>query len=79
MVWALFSALVGQLVVVILLHVLVSKYLPYSIGQIIFAIDTIVLTLIVLIFQDIRLVLYTLMMVGIASKMIEHGSRWWIW
>jgi len=57
------------------------KYLPYSIGQIIFAIDTIVLTLIVLIFQDIRLVLYTLMMVGIASKMIDmvadggYGSK----
>lgn len=57
------------------------KYLPYSMGQIIFAIDTIVLTLIVLIFQDIRLVLYTLMMVGIASKMIDmvadggYGSK----
>lgn len=39
------------------------------------------LTLIVLVFQDIRLVLYTLMMVGIASKIIDlvadggYGSK----
>lgn len=57
------------------------KYLPLSIGQIILAIDMLVLTLIVIVFQDLRTVLYTLMMVAIASKVIDlvtdggYGSK----
>lgn len=50
------------------------KYLPYSIGQIILAVDIIILTFIVLVFKDLRLVLYTLMMVAIATRVIDFIS-----
>ncbi|HFH9922193.1 TPA: YitT family protein [Streptococcus suis] len=50
------------------------KYLPYSIGQIILAVDMIILTFIVLVFKDLRLVLYTLMMVAIATRVIDFIS-----
>lgn len=50
------------------------KYLPYSIGQIILAVDIIILTFIVLVFKDLRLVLYTLMMVAIATHVIDFIS-----
>ncbi|WP_170242707.1 YitT family protein [Streptococcus suis] len=50
------------------------KHLPYSIGQIILAVDIIILTFIVLVFKDLRLVLYTLMMVAIATRVIDFIS-----
>lgn len=50
------------------------KYLLYSIGQIILAVDIIILTFIVLVFKDLRLVLYTLMMVAIATRVIDFIS-----
>lgn len=51
------------------------KYLPYSIGQIILAIDFLVLTLTVIVSQNLRIVLYTLLMVTIASKVIDFVTE----
>lgn len=51
------------------------KYLPFSIGQIILAVDMFILLLIVLVFKDLRTVLYTLMMVAIASKVIDFVTE----
>ncbi|NQM51232.1 YitT family protein [Streptococcus suis] len=51
------------------------KYLPYSIGQIILAIDFLVLTLTVIVSQNLRVVLYTLLMVTIASKVIDFVTE----
>ncbi|HEL1594359.1 YitT family protein [Streptococcus suis] len=51
------------------------KFLPYSIGQIILAVDILILTLIVIVFKDLRTVLYTLMMVAIASKVIDFVTE----
>lgn len=51
------------------------KYLPFSIGQIILAVDMFILFLIVLVFKDLRTVLYTLMMVAIASKVIDFVTE----
>ncbi|HEM3702725.1 TPA: YitT family protein [Streptococcus suis] len=51
------------------------KYLPYSIGQIILAIDFMVLTLTVIVSQNLRIVLYTLLMVTVASKVIDFVTE----
>lgn len=51
------------------------KFLPYSIGQIILAVDILILTLIVIVFKDLRTVLYTLMMLTIASRMIDFVTE----
>lgn len=51
------------------------KYLPFSIGQIILSIDILILTLIVIVFKDLRNVLYTLMMLTIASRMIDFVTE----
>lgn len=57
------------------------KYTSYSIGQIILMIDAIVLCLIVLVSQDLRIVLYTLLQVTITSRAIDlisdgsYGSK----
>lgn len=52
-----------------------NKYFHLSIGQIILGVDLIILTLIVLVFKDLRTVLYTLMMVAIASKIIDFVTE----
>ncbi|HEL1583735.1 TPA: YitT family protein [Streptococcus suis] len=57
------------------------KYTHYSIGQIILAIDFCVLALTIIVFQDLRSVLYTLLMVTIMSRVIDfiteggYGSK----
>ncbi|MDQ8758905.1 YitT family protein [Streptococcus ruminantium] len=51
------------------------KYTSFSIGQIILAVDILVLTLIVIVFKDLRTVLYTLMMVAVASKVIDFVTE----
>ncbi|MGT2715562.1 YitT family protein [Streptococcus respiraculi] len=50
------------------------KYTSFTIGQIILAIDVLVLTLTILVFHDIRNVLYTLIMVTIVSRVIDFIS-----
>ncbi|MTB64314.1 DUF2179 domain-containing protein [Streptococcus sp. zg-86] len=50
------------------------KYTSYTIGQIILAFDIFVLTLTILVFHDLRNVLYTLMMVTIVSRVIDFIS-----
>lgn len=50
------------------------KYTSFTIGQIILAIDVLVLTLTILVFHDLRNVLYTLMMVTIVSRVIDFIS-----
>lgn len=57
------------------------KYTHYTIGQIILAIDAVVLAITVLVAQDLRIILYTLIQVTIASKVIDlisdggYGSK----
>lgn len=57
------------------------KYTHYSIGQIILAIDILVLILTVIVSQNLRTVLYTLLMVTVASRVIDfiteggYGSK----
>lgn len=57
------------------------KYTSYSMGQIILAIDILVLILTVIVSKDLRVVLYTLILVAIVSKMIDfvadgaYGSK----
>lgn len=57
------------------------KYTRYTIGQIILAIDLLVLSLTVVVSQNLRSVLYTLLMVTIMSKIIDfiteggYGSK----
>ncbi|MBF0787451.1 MULTISPECIES: YitT family protein [unclassified Streptococcus] len=50
------------------------KYTSFTIGQIILAIDVLVLTLTILVFHDLRNVLYTLVMVAIVSRVIDFIS-----
>lgn len=50
------------------------RYSQFSIGKIILAIDLLVLTLTVLVSQNLRTVLYTLLMVTIASRVIDFIS-----
>ncbi|CRH93125.1 putative lipoprotein [Chlamydia trachomatis] len=50
------------------------KFTPYTIGQWILMVDFMVLVLIVLVSKDLRVVLYTLIEVTIASKMIDLVS-----
>lgn len=58
-----------------------NKYTSYSMGQIILAIDILVLILTVIVSKDLRVVLYTLILVAIVSKMIDlvadggYGSK----
>ncbi|MBF0778034.1 YitT family protein [Streptococcus cuniculi] len=57
------------------------KYTSFTIGQIILFIDVLVLTLTIVVFHDLRNVLYTLMMVTIVSRVIDlitdgnYGSK----
>ncbi len=51
------------------------KYTHYSIGQIILAVDFLVLFLTVVVSQNLRTVLYTLLMVTIASKVIDFVTE----
>lgn len=57
------------------------KYTHYTIGQIILAIDAVVLAITVLVAQDLRIILYTLIQVTIVSKVIDlisdggYGSK----
>lgn len=57
------------------------KYTPYTIGQIIFAVDLMVLCLIIIVSKDLRIVLYTMIAVFIGSKVIDliadggYGSK----
>lgn len=57
------------------------KYTSYTIGQIILAIDILVLILTVIVSQDLRVVLYTMLQVTIASRVIDlisdggYGSK----
>lgn len=57
------------------------KYTHYSIGQIILAIDILVLILTIIVSQDLRVVLYTMLQVTIASRVIDlisdggYGSK----
>lgn len=57
------------------------KYTSFSIGQIILGIDMLVLLVTVIVFQDLRTVLYTLLMVTVASRVIDfiteggYGSK----
>lgn len=57
------------------------KYTHYTIGQIILAIDAVVLAITVLVAQDLRIILYTLIQVTITSKVIDlisdggYGSK----
>ncbi|MBY5033992.1 YitT family protein [Streptococcus gallolyticus] len=50
------------------------KFTPYTIGQWILVVDFMVLVLIVLVSKDLRIVLYTLIEVTIASRMIDLVS-----
>lgn len=50
------------------------KYTSFTIGQIILSIDILVLVLTILVFHDLRSVLYTLMMVTIVSRVIDFIS-----
>lgn len=50
------------------------KYSSFTIGQIILSIDILVLVLTILVFHDLRSVLYTLMMVTIVSRVIDFIS-----
>lgn len=58
-----------------------NKYTSYSMGQIILAIDILVLILTVIVSKDLRVVLYTLILVTIVSKIIDlvadggYGSK----
>ncbi len=57
------------------------KYTQYTIGQIILAIDLLVVTLTIIVSHDLRIVLYTLLMVAIMSRVIDfiteggYGSK----
>ncbi|MGT2754269.1 YitT family protein [Streptococcus ovis] len=57
------------------------KYTSYTIGQIILTIDILVLALTIIVSQDLRVVLYTMIQVTIASKVIDiisdggYGSK----
>ncbi len=57
------------------------NYTNFSIGQLILAVDFMVLLLIVIVSKDLRIVLYTLIEVAIASKVIDlisdggYGTR----
>lgn len=57
------------------------KYTQYTIGQIILAIDLLVVTLTIIVSHDLRIVLYTLLMVTIMSRVIDfiteggYGSK----
>lgn len=57
------------------------KYTSFTIGQIILAIDMLVLMMTILVFHDLRNVLYTLVMVAIVSRVIDlisdgnYGSK----
>lgn len=57
------------------------KYSHYTIGQIILAIDILVLILTIIVSQDLRVVLYTMLQVTIASRVIDiisdggYGSK----
>lgn len=50
------------------------KYTAFTIGQIILAVDVLVLALTILVFHDLRNVLYTLIMVTIVSRVIDFIS-----
>ncbi|MGT2911245.1 YitT family protein [Streptococcus cameli] len=57
------------------------QYTPYSIGRIILVIDVLVVILTIIVSQDLRIVLYTLLSVVITSRMIDlisdgdYGSK----
>ena len=57
------------------------KYSHYTIGQIILAIDILVLILTIIVSQDLRVVLYTMLQVTVASRVIDlisdggYGSK----